>query len=130
SAASTTARSSSPRHRPPGPRTVLRQRGGNESNSRWSTSPAARTGALHPCSSPAWPEASASELLPKAPAATPTSASTAPATATNPRHYPSSPSNASTRMGSDEGRSEEHTSELQSRENLVCSLLLENKKHA
>src|SRR5690606_41068619 len=27
-----------------------------------------------------------------------------------------------------EGRSEEHTSELQSRENLVCRLLLENKK--
>src|SRR5207302_10460922 len=26
-------------------------------------------------------------------------------------------------------RSEEHTSELQSRENLVCRLLLENKKH-
>src|SRR5690606_41282078 len=33
------------------------------------------------------------------------------------------------RMGStDEGRSEEHTSELQSRENLVCRLLLEKKK--
>src|SRR5579883_3674951 len=28
----------------------------------------------------------------------------------------------------DETRSEEHTSELQSRENLVCSLLLEKKK--
>src|SRR5690606_19786541 len=28
------------------------------------------------------------------------------------------------------GRSEEHTSELQSRENLVCRLLLENKKQA
>src|SRR5436309_12760085 len=27
-------------------------------------------------------------------------------------------------------RSEEHTSELQSRENLVCRLLLEKKKHA
>src|SRR5436309_7799984 len=27
------------------------------------------------------------------------------------------------------GRSEEHTSELQSRENLVCRLLLEKKKH-
>src|SRR5690606_41987806 len=27
----------------------------------------------------------------------------------------------------DEGRSEEHTSELQSRENLVCSLLIEKK---
>src|SRR5690606_40751242 len=27
------------------------------------------------------------------------------------------------------GRSEEHTSELQSRENLVCSLLLEKKKN-
>src|SRR5690606_40921957 len=29
----------------------------------------------------------------------------------------------------DHGRSEEHTSELQSRENLVCRLLLEKKKH-
>src|SRR5690606_40225083 len=29
----------------------------------------------------------------------------------------------------DRGRSEEHTSELQSRENLVCRLLLEKKKH-
>src|SRR5690606_27870129 len=28
-----------------------------------------------------------------------------------------------------EGRSEEHTSELQSRENLVCRLLLEKKNH-
>src|SRR5690606_41591943 len=31
---------------------------------------------------------------------------------------------------SDNGRSEEHTSELQSRENLVCRLLLEKKKEA
>src|SRR5690606_41796763 len=31
--------------------------------------------------------------------------------------------------GEDEDRSEEHTSELQSRENLVCRLLLEKKKH-
>src|SRR5690606_17528018 len=31
--------------------------------------------------------------------------------------------------GSDEKRSEEHTSELQSRENLVCRLLLEKKKN-
>src|SRR5690606_11265534 len=31
--------------------------------------------------------------------------------------------------GIDEKRSEEHTSELQSRENLVCRLLLEKKKH-
>src|SRR5690606_41699347 len=30
----------------------------------------------------------------------------------------------------DHGRSEEHTSELQSRENLVCRLLLEKKKNA
>src|SRR6266511_697304 len=32
------------------------------------------------------------------------------------------------RLGSPFGRSEEHTSELQSRENLVCRLLLEKKK--
>src|SRR5207302_10848689 len=31
-------------------------------------------------------------------------------------------------LGSQEPRSEEHTSELQSRENLVCRLLLEKKK--
>src|SRR5690606_40624885 len=31
-------------------------------------------------------------------------------------------------VGSSGGRSEEHTSELQSRENLVCRLLLEKKK--
>src|SRR5690606_41315743 len=31
--------------------------------------------------------------------------------------------------GKDEARSEEHTSELQSRENLVCRLLLEKKKN-
>src|SRR5690606_1168722 len=32
-------------------------------------------------------------------------------------------------IGPSKGRSEEHTSELQSRENLVCRLLLEKKKH-
>src|SRR5690606_41000462 len=31
-------------------------------------------------------------------------------------------------LAADDGRSEEHTSELQSRENLVCRLLLEKKK--
>src|SRR5690606_42010747 len=31
-------------------------------------------------------------------------------------------------LGEGDGRSEEHTSELQSRENLVCRLLLEKKK--
>src|SRR5690606_40913191 len=34
----------------------------------------------------------------------------------------------STQLLADAGRSEEHTSELQSRENLVCRLLLEKKK--
>src|SRR5690606_40097720 len=33
------------------------------------------------------------------------------------------------RGGGPDARSEEHTSELQSRENLVCRLLLEKKKH-
>src|SRR5690606_39551322 len=33
------------------------------------------------------------------------------------------------RVGREAVRSEEHTSELQSRENLVCRLLLEKKKH-
>src|SRR2546430_12273796 len=32
-------------------------------------------------------------------------------------------------MPTDEGRSEEHTSELQSQSNLVCRLLLEKKNH-
>src|SRR5690606_40560393 len=36
----------------------------------------------------------------------------------------------SARERSGSGRSEEHTSELQSRENLVCRLLLEKKKKA
>src|SRR5258707_14454448 len=35
-----------------------------------------------------------------------------------------------TRMGRFSSRSEEHTSELQSRQYLVCRLLLENKKQA
>src|SRR3712207_8941004 len=34
-----------------------------------------------------------------------------------------------TRWSTEEGRSEEHTSELQSRQYLVCRLLLEKKKH-
>src|SRR2546430_12664701 len=33
------------------------------------------------------------------------------------------------RRSNDAGRSEEHTSELQSQSNLVCRLLLEKKKH-
>src|SRR5688572_32311515 len=33
------------------------------------------------------------------------------------------------KLGFDEGRSEEHTSELQSQSNLVCRLLLEKKKN-
>src|SRR5690606_41770376 len=33
-----------------------------------------------------------------------------------------------TSLGDAQGRSEEHTSELQSRENIVCRLLLEKKK--
>src|SRR5207302_9221958 len=35
-----------------------------------------------------------------------------------------------TRVGESQIRSEEHTSELQSRENLVCRLLLEKKKNS
>src|SRR5688572_31109238 len=36
---------------------------------------------------------------------------------------------AASSSGRDGGRSEEHTSELQSQSNLVCRLLLEKKKH-
>src|SRR3712207_8196622 len=36
---------------------------------------------------------------------------------------------STTNRGSPSGRSEEHTSELQSRQYLVCRLLLEKKKH-
>src|SRR5690606_41821236 len=42
-----------------------------------------------------------------------------------PRPHPDEPP---THFGAEPGRSEEHTSELQSRENLVCRLLLEKKK--
>src|SRR5215475_14809278 len=42
-----------------------------------------------------------------------------------PRGWPGMPSRSSDRTV----RSEEHTSELQSRENLVCRLLLEKKKY-
>src|SRR2546427_3221085 len=38
-------------------------------------------------------------------------------------------SHAASRMKSPSGRSEEHTSELQSQSNLVCRLLLEKKKN-
>src|SRR3712207_7792155 len=41
----------------------------------------------------------------------------------------SSSTSASARHGSHQERSEEHTSELQSRQYLVCRLLLEKKKH-
>src|SRR5436309_9980382 len=44
-----------------------------------------------------------------------------------PRHAPRARRRA--RSGTRRGRSEEHTSELQSRENLVCRLLLEKKKN-
>src|SRR5690606_41586352 len=43
---------------------------------------------------------------------------------------PSSAAAATTTSGRTRARSEEHTSELQSRENLVCRLLLEKKKDA
>src|SRR5690606_41878239 len=47
----------------------------------------------------------------------------------NPSRRRRAPSAAPTRMLTSRGkRSEEHTSELQSRENLVCRLLLEKKK--
>src|SRR2546430_5658539 len=39
-----------------------------------------------------------------------------------------SPQQALSRSISEEGRSEEHTSELQSQSNIVCRLLLEKKK--
>src|SRR5690606_41637631 len=38
------------------------------------------------------------------------------------------PAEGAARAGDEDDRSEEHTSELQSRENLVCRLLLEKKK--
>src|SRR5690348_17888104 len=44
------------------------------------------------------------------------------------RHPPSLPSDAADRDHSVSGRSEEHTSELQSPVHLVCRLLLEKKK--
>src|SRR3712207_8446180 len=44
------------------------------------------------------------------------------------RARPSSPNRVTGRGGRHKGRSEEHTSELQSRQYLVCRLLLEKKK--
>src|SRR5690606_41264036 len=44
-------------------------------------------------------------------------------------HLPAVDAGDGRRTGGDAGRSEEHTSELQSRENLVCRLLLEKKKN-
>ncbi len=62
----------------------------------WPTSPAAPTGRTPRYSNPAWPAGSACAHPPKAPAPTPTSANTAPASTPNPAHCPSSPPNAST----------------------------------
>src|SRR5207302_8090910 len=45
----------------------------------------------------------------------------------NSRREPTPPGVATARAPARRGRSEEHTSELQSRENLVCRLLLEKK---
>src|SRR5690606_40780419 len=45
-----------------------------------------------------------------------------------PRRTPPRPETGRRRRPRARGRSEEHTSELQSRENLVCRLLLEKKK--
>src|SRR5207302_6410348 len=49
-----------------------------------------------------------------------------PARLRNPRNFPTQRQPAETQAAN--ARSEEHTSELQSRENLVCRLLLEKKK--
>src|SRR5256886_13409606 len=47
------------------------------------------------------------------------------------RHWlPPSPMTPPSSRAAVSGRSEEHTSELQSQSNLVCRLLLEKKKHA
>src|SRR5436309_8615402 len=53
-------------------------------------------------------------------------ATAAPARPARPRAAPSP--RAAARRSNGSARSEEHTSELQSRENLVCRLLLEKKK--
>src|SRR5688500_19511359 len=45
-------------------------------------------------------------------------------------HHPAQSPSQQPSRGSPDGRSEEHTSELQSPCNLVCRLLLENKKTA
>src|SRR5690606_42037605 len=48
---------------------------------------------------------------------------------TLPHEYPGNPPSADPSQARPADRSEEHTSELQSRENLVCRLLLEKKKN-
>src|SRR5690606_41001260 len=50
------------------------------------------------------------------------------ADAPRPRHQPGGRHRPDDRPGAPAARSEEHTSELQSREKLVCRLLLEKKK--
>src|SRR3712207_7155442 len=79
---------------------------------------------LFPCttlfrSSPPAPPSAGAELPAAPPSGSPCSRSSSPSTS------PSTP--ASTRSPSSR-RSEEHTSELQSRQYLVCRLLLEKKK--
>src|SRR3712207_8299443 len=53
----------------------------------------------------------------------------APARALAPRSHPRVPREYTNRQDALHQRSEEHTSELQSRQSLVCLLLLENKKN-
>src|SRR3712207_8619140 len=57
-----------------------------------------------------------------------TGATTSPGATTAPMNSGSNPSTVPLPPGTARGRSEEHTSELQSRQYLVCRLLLEKKK--
>src|SRR5258707_2208335 len=66
-------------------------------------------------------------MLPSSPGSGPTSCAPAFGTISDACAMPSSTSPFATRSG-DCARSEEHTSELQSRQYLVCRLLLEKKK--
>src|SRR3712207_8644600 len=58
-----------------------------------------------------------------------TSSTTSPAKAISPKMLPPSTTESVTSPSSGSIRSEEHTSELQSRQYLVCRLLLEKKKN-
>src|SRR5207249_8505443 len=79
-------------------------------------------------STPSTPRSSSRRLDPRIPPSSPSAASSSPGTSTRGPRTSASSSCARAPTPGRAGRSEEHTSELQSRFDLVCRLLLEKKK--